>query len=306
MGWAYDEVHTQTDPGGVASEYRLHLAGYCVNKGVWFVSDVSTDRGDPAERPTQVRYEYGGARSDLLGRGWLGVSSRTETVFRSEPPNTPYVTTVMTFDNASRYGTVTLGHGYDYPFRNLVKTDLKRFHDAGGVQGREEQLSKNLTYDVVTSASVGLGTVGQSFSVGPVSYSEVLQEVTPPPNPAPTTIRSTDSPTRWTYDPHGNRTHEDLRDQLADGTTTLRTVDATFTQDEANWLIGQMQTRTIADQTPQGTAQRAWVFTPDSVTGLLNHVTYQPGVPDEQVDVDYASRRQPRPSQDHHEVHRNG
>ena len=63
---------------------------------------------------------------------------------------------------------------------------------------------------------------------------------------------------------------------------------STFLNDDGdNWLLGLPTSRTVTETTPQGTATRNWVFTPDPTTGVLMHETYQPGVPDEQLDTDY-------------------
>jgi len=270
-------------PTILACSYPL----FCPKQGIWVVSEVDSE-SQTVPGSLQIvlltdTYSYAGARNDLRGRGWLGMESRTITRTRAGDPTTPVSQEVTTYDNTDALlGTLaTQNQPYVYPRIGLPqKVQTTRFN-VGTDAHRNDIVTRATGYGATQISGAGL----ISYLLQLTLDLEQVQETDAGPN-SPTRIRvSTWSP--MNYDAFGNLKHAQLSETLVNGAKTSMTVDATYMSDDTDWLISQPLTRTVTSTADGLTATRSWAYTPDPATGIIKHVRYQDGVPDEQVDMDY-------------------
>jgi len=262
---------------------------YCVNQGIWFVSDTQTDNGLESAKSQTLhdQHTYAGAASDLAGRGWLGVASHTVQRFRIDAPTTttPYTQSVTTYNNTTLAGSAdgSFGHTHDY-FQRYAPAKEVTTHFNRSNQGLHDNIfTRSTTYALIN------GSIGSFYYAGPQSIDEIDQDTQQGPAvPAP---NRTTHIGPITYDAFGNISSVAIVDTLADGSTTTTTTQTTYLQDAQHWLISQPTLRTITSEVPADipsrAAVRSWIFTPSPDTGLLHEVLYQGGLSDEQLDTVY-------------------
>jgi hypothetical protein len=87
-------------------EFGCIFPAVCLNSGLWVVSHVASDDGAGGTRHFSYRYED--ARSDGLGRGWLGFAKQYEL------DATTGIVSTDTFDHSTKTGSA-------YPFAGIPK-----------------------------------------------------------------------------------------------------------------------------------------------------------------------------------------
>ncbi|HVZ89198.1 MAG TPA: RHS repeat-associated core domain-containing protein [Polyangia bacterium] len=279
----YSPVARVSTPTTKPCSYPL----YCPQSGVWVVSEVQSESqtvpGTNQLTELTDDYSYSGARTDLRGRGWLGMESRTVTRTRADDLATPVSMEVTQYDNSDAlFGATTDGNAtYVYPRVGIPREVTTTRFNVSTDPFRNDIATR--TFGVSASRIASAGNV--SYLLQPVLADEQVQESDAGPS-SPFKVRDS----TWsslTYDVFGNLTHAQLQETLLGGTTTLTTIDATYLNNANNWLVSQPTSRTLTSSAAGLSATRSWTYTPDPDTGIIGHEGYQEGVPDEQVDVTY-------------------
>ena len=245
------------------------------------VSQHSADAGladVSARRVFQYRYENG--RYDTDGRGWLGFERMLVT------DGTTGFVTISTYDNS----TWDAAHKR-YPYLGMILSiwkdgllddgqyHLQRFllnlarQDQVGANGASYSLpfvSRRLeeAYQLVSS----IPGVRTSWSETVEDFEQAVRggSVTPYRR-ADAYISDTDgfgNPTRWVAD-------------FGDGYSD--TIQATYRNDFARWIVARPITLQVTSTTPGGTAQRTSIFDYDEETGYLWKHLVEPRLPERLV-----------------------
>ena len=290
----YDAVGkvARSGPGGANcnNTYPLH----CPPVGPLVVTKVYRMERDLGETGTLETYTYSGPEMDLRGRGWLGVKNRR--VVRTPINNPSHLLTVQDTQYGANLSMTIAGSlfNYDYPRAQKPVGEIT-YHVGHGeeLEGTASAIGVGTTYTTVgTGASVALVPAVIITKKRTVSnFQGVLANMSLAfdPNEWPPSGAADFMTSRWSGvpDSFGNLTSIQTKTNLNNGTQVTQTVLSQFLNDQEHWLIGRPTSRTVTETTPQGSATRSWVFTPDPATGLLAHETYQSGVSDEQLDTDY-------------------
>jgi YD repeat-containing protein len=218
----------------------------CQNTGIWVVSDIASFDEEGGTR--HYSYQYQDARSDALGRGWLGFSSRQET------DSATGIVTTSTFDNITRKGSA-------YPYTSLPKTESSIVTlDNGHVFSR----LKTWSYQYISTNGASVYSVlpqqiiEEEFE-SPVSTAEVPQRM------ITTTYNK--------YDAFGNP--QDVIRVTGDG---YRNETVTVFDNHPDiWLITMPKHVLQTDTTPLGeTVTRSTDYSYDTNTGSLIGETIEP------------------------------
>jgi RHS repeat-associated protein len=284
---------------------------YCLTRGPWLVSDyiVDSDQGQADATAGRISLEtsvsYYGGRADLI-RGFLGFEQQ---MFLN---GTTGQMRVLRFDNTSRLSTSI---GSPYPFIFTPTDALDYVQTPGDLSG--SGIHQTLHHvDYASRTFTGDGSPAPTgYSVVPSSASDAemllatAHSATLPYNLSAsvqttlqrrsTTFRGADGTLSYdVYDnPLGSTT------TVVDKNSTTYTTVRRYTQanDPQNWLIGQVQDKTITSTVTQhgsggipfpfDSASRKTKFTYYPNTTLPNTVTVQPDSDDDSVKSTTTVRR---------------
>jgi RHS repeat-associated protein len=290
----YDAVGrvAQGAPGGAncTSTYPL----YCPAVGPLVVTNAYFKNRDAGDSDgTLETFSYSGPEMDLRGRGWLGVKHRREVTSPILAPTD----IASIHDTEYSYGgntyalTDSASPQYYYPFARRATGDITYYVNHGGaLEGTALAIASGTQYS--TSGST-VHTVlpnilaSQKRTVANVNSVLATMALSFDPNPWPVSGAVTSSRSTMQLDSFGDPTFESSVTNLADGTTIAQTVNSTYLDNQDNWIVGRLQTRTVTEVTPGGSATRSWNFGPNPTTGLLENETYQAGIANEQLQTVY-------------------
>jgi RHS repeat-associated protein len=229
---AHATYHTRcTNPNGSNGD-NSRLT--CPRRGGSIVAKHWVATGNSATPWNEFTHRYTDARFDHTGRGWLGFEKHTvtQTVAAAGGSAGGFLRTETTFDNTS---TVALGGGiYAYPFANVPKLITYTATESGGASYEQTTTNQYIT-------------LADPFSV--FCYRKVLKS-------SATSDRERAAGGSW-VSLHSRTVSYDTFDAFNNPTkvtTTLpgysdRVEEATYTNDQANWLLGQLRTYRATDCT---------------------------------------------------------
>jgi RHS repeat-associated protein len=296
---AVGRVARKASPGGGCNNsYPLH----CPPLGPMVVTKAHHNKRGSGDLGTLYTYSYSGPQMDLRGRGWLGVTMRrvVETHIETHEVLLPDIISVHDThygnDTAAQTLDGSLFH-YDFPRARKVIGDITYYPHGGNTASA---IASGISYSSIIGPPTG--QTARIYALVPVQYitkkrtvfnfDQVLASMSLAfdPNQWPPSGATDNLSSRrvLTTDIFGNPKEDLTETNLSNGTQVKQEAIVTFLNDSDNWLIGRPTSRTVTETTPEGSATRKWLFTPDPTTGLLMHETYQPGIPDEQLDTDYA------------------
>ena len=224
----------------------------CPKRGLWVVSEHKLDPGPGDDPAVSYDYSYSGARIDMLGRGWLGFSTRTTTDAQTGEVR------VVTADNATRRGT-------SYPFaeRPATVTDTVTLAD-----GRALKSKTTMTYKVVAG---NVDQAGQPYAMG-LDTADYTQVEIAAIGGAETTLRH--SVETFQYDSYGNVSYRERKGMIAG---TVDSTTATYLNDTTNWILSRPTSVESISKINGESASRkkSYEYYPNS-SRLLKKVTVQP------------------------------
>jgi len=282
--------------GGCTSAYPIH----CPPVGPLVVTKAHFNNRDLGDFGTVYTYSYSGARMDLLGRGWLGVSNRR--VIQTHETLPTYLISVHDTHYGNDMAAQTLDGSllhYDYPRALRPIGDITYAVGHGNLENTASAMATGTGYSTIVGPATGVpariyALVADTFITKKrtvLNFDQVLASMSlafdPTEWPSPTGADIMSSRRVLTFDALGNVKDESAVTNLANGTQVLQNVSASYQENEDVWLISRPRTRSVSEKTPEGSATRNWAFTPDPTTGLLMHETYQSGIPDQQLDTVY-------------------
>ncbi len=204
------------------------------------VKEVIKDHGD--DLTEQISYRYGGAKTDLNGRGFKGfrwmelTDVRTGIVSRTEyQQDFPYIGQVK---SSSRY--------VDTSPQTLLHTEAN------------------------TWASLSLNDGKTQFPYISSSAAATYEMEAGPGNSAVTTVTNASS-----YDSYGNPIEITVTTTGAGGTYRKVTTN-TYTNTMVNWRLGRLACAQVRSETPTVAVTRTSGFAYSSVTGLLTKEVVEP------------------------------
>jgi RHS repeat-associated protein len=259
---------------------------YNLMSGVWVVSAVHDH--DTRQPTVTTEYYYDSPGVDLLGRGWLGFANRVAVTKDTSGYEAQRTTT--SFDLSWIGYSSGAGGRVAYPYLGLPKREVTTTHV--GAEGFP------VTNDVIRDATFkkvsGTLAAGQSFSIGYDTVTDTEQEIISGFEAfgvQPTVFRFAKD--IFTYDPNGHGNVETKIRQFTDGKAAddwTGGMKSTFgyTGDESTWLIGALKSSKVQDASGDGpTLQRTADYVVSGSTGLVDEVTYQKGLAEQQLDVVY-------------------
>ena len=283
---------------------------YCTRRGMWLVADYSVT-GDndetPGSRTRTFSYTYADARSDLRGRGFIGMGARREL---DEQTGTAVLTIA---DNTSHVGDEALG----YPFAGLIRKQavatrldstsftyrvVSTTHDYGRTaQGSGVAASVQPPYSVRptrTERKVMDSFLRQLTDAGEQTEEELIitsdmngiLTLLPTSSGLTSTIFSDVTTTFDTYDDFNNLTQSTT--STAGGEVTLYRGTYANQIDPTTYILG-MQTRSETTSTTPSAESKTRVVTyvPNLQTGLPLSMTVQPDTPNPEETVTVAYER---------------
>lgn len=224
----------------------------CVKGGGWVVSQVDS-LASPWESGARFDFLYAGGRRDVRGRGWLGFSHR---VVKNAVTGTM---TTTTFDNVTQVQSF-------YPNARLPVVEmLEAPMGAGKVLTAEQRTTR--------SYAVRVGSAGGEILA--LSESMVLnREWETPPVSTGAILRQNQSTTGFDT-LHGNKLWVEA--VSGDGETFIW--EATYADDETQWLLGRVDRVTQTSAIPAGGyVTRTTDYDYQSGTKLLLRETVEPTV----------------------------
>ncbi|MDE2135503.1 MAG: VCBS repeat-containing protein, partial [Alphaproteobacteria bacterium] len=239
---------------------------------LYVVSEVDASNGLGACSPPNTTncysstYAYGGAKSDLHGRGFLGFASMA-------------VTDVQT-------GVVqTTNYHTDFPFVGLIASQTKTAPKTGG-----GTVTLNSTTNTFADISLGTGTDGVARHFVSLSQSAVAS--TDQDSSTGNTYAMPTTTTNYTYDcstgmftsicagtsptGFGNATEIDVSTTYGGSTTSTKDTTNTFLNDSTNWFLGRLTSTVVASTVGSSSITRTSCFQYDSGTGLLTREVIEP------------------------------
>jgi RHS repeat-associated protein len=245
-----DEDHTISwSPISDPDVYHLNgtcsFPTVCLNSGIWAVRDVA--RFDATGGTTHLTYSYANARSDALGRGWLGFEQKEEI------DSATGITYQTSYDNyTTKSWQQNQAYGYNYPFVGLPQSD--------GYNASLELLNSFSDVRFTTYQYVVSNANPAVYSVAPSQVVEKQYDTTY--NFAEPFRQTT---TTYQYDPFQNPTN--VTRTSGDGYKNVKVTD--YQNDTSSWLISLPTRTTETDTTPSGEAvTRTVTFGYDSFGGL--------------------------------------
>jgi RHS repeat-associated protein len=250
-------VYSTTEDPGAISDYPEYL----VQRGLWVVQSykLSQPPSDPQQHgfvigpPPLNEYDlsYTDGRTDLLGLGWQGFATRTVQDLQT------YATTVTTYDNKSRSGSLYLHAHKPSTITTTIPLD----------EGEQQVLQQTTTFEYEDRAespgasAVLLRHIVQDEREGGLEQVRGLA----PQRHIDTVIQ---------HDSFGNASL--VTRTTGDGFTDI-TSTPTYLNDPVNWLIGVPTLTTQESKAPNGDdVTRTTAYDPDPATGLLRSRTVEP------------------------------
>jgi len=206
-------------------------------RGTYLIKSVTSENGIGGSRETT--YQYGGAKVNQIGRGYLGFAWTEETDVNTG-------TKVRTEYNQS------------YPYIGMVSKSETFLADGTLINKAESQYTHSTSHNDKVYFPYVTTSTEQSFERDGALVTTISTE-------------------NDQFDAYGNLGWVKVT-TTGGGETYSKTTTNTYTNDETKWHLGRLLTATVSHEHADGTIQtRNSAFEYDPVTGFLNKEIVEPG-----------------------------